>query len=296
MEYRNLLYFVRIAQEKNYSKASESLVVSQSALTRSVQSLERELSVTLINRSTHSFQLTDAGELLYKEGIKIVNAFDKLEQQMRHLSEKEVVTLFLGVPTVLNTLLASTLMEFRNQNFHKLDLQMVTEGSLLLSEKVLGERLDVSLIMKAQDDNRFDVYPIIMDRLVVVVPPDHPLSSVNMEISVSDLRKETFVLLDESFQIHASFMAMCKEAGFRPKIASKSSSWDYLAELVSVGAGITVFPRPILPIFGRNLKGIPIRGNHGLWEIVAITKKEKEVSDEILRLIRFLQDNYRTVL
>lgn len=296
MEYRNLYHFVHIAQEKNFSKAAEKILTSQSALTRSVQALEKEFNIILINRSTHYFQLTDAGEYLFKEGTKILNSFEKLENQMNRYSEDEKKILSLGVPTVLNTLLAPILMSFQNQNINRLRLNLIVEGSIPLSEKVMNESLDVSLIMKSFGDNRFDTYPVITDHLVVVVPPEHPLATMDIEIDIKDLRDETFVLLDETYQINASFMAMCREAGYSPKISTLSSNWDFLAQLVSSGGGITIFPNPILPIFGRHLKGIPIKGNHGLWQIVAITKRWEHIDNDLKNLIRFLQDNYQTTL
>ena len=65
---RRLQYFVAVARERNFTRAAERLHVAQPALSRQVKLLERELGVELLHRTTHEFELTEAGEFLLERG------------------------------------------------------------------------------------------------------------------------------------------------------------------------------------------------------------------------------------
>ncbi|MDF1505850.1 LysR family transcriptional regulator, partial [Roseisolibacter sp. H3M3-2] len=64
MELRHLRYFVAVAEEANVSRAAERLLVAQSALSRQLQDLERELGAPLFERLSRGVRLTPAGEAL----------------------------------------------------------------------------------------------------------------------------------------------------------------------------------------------------------------------------------------
>ncbi len=88
MEYRNLYHFIHVAQERNFTRAAKKILMSQSALSRSVQNLEDEFGLILIRRSTHFFELTPAGEYLLEQGIKIVNDFEQIEERMKEFANE----------------------------------------------------------------------------------------------------------------------------------------------------------------------------------------------------------------
>src|ERR1700742_1413176 len=78
MELRQLEHFVAVAEDESFTRAARRLGYVQSALSVSVQSLERELSVRLLDRTTHRVRLTDAGEALLPSARKAVAAADEI--------------------------------------------------------------------------------------------------------------------------------------------------------------------------------------------------------------------------
>src|SRR5699024_12644382 len=83
MELRQLKYFVTIAESKSYSTAAKSLFVTQPTLSWNIQKLEEELNDRLFFQSNQGVKLTEAGELLYEEGQKILASVESVVEKIQ---------------------------------------------------------------------------------------------------------------------------------------------------------------------------------------------------------------------
>jgi DNA-binding transcriptional LysR family regulator len=95
-ELRRLRYFLAVAGEQNFTRAAELLHVAQPALSRQVRQLERELGVELLHRTTHTFELTEAGRFLYERGPVLLDAADELWRLTTAYGTGERGTVSLG--------------------------------------------------------------------------------------------------------------------------------------------------------------------------------------------------------
>ncbi|WP_418482644.1 LysR family transcriptional regulator [Frisingicoccus sp.] len=293
MEYRQLYYFVCVCKEGNYSKAADKICVSQSVLTRAVQSLEKEFDVQLIKRSTRSFELTEIGNKFYERAEKVVSSFETLQTDMYEYADiYEGKRIRFGIPSVLNTIMAPFFVEFIQDDYLRFKMDFSVEGSRLLEQKVWEESLDVALVMqKPEIDDKFDVWPILSDKLAVIVRSDNELAQKE-EISIEELKDEYFVLIDPSYQLYENIIQMCKNVGFTPNIFQESPNWDYISSLVLLSQGVSILPRPIMEVADKQLVAIPLTGELAEWKIAAITKKGKKVSKSIKKLIKYIQRYY----
>ena len=80
---RRLQYFLAVARERNFTRAAEQLHIAQPALSRQVRLLEEELGVALLHRTTHAFELTEAGAFLLERGPAVLAAADELWRNAR---------------------------------------------------------------------------------------------------------------------------------------------------------------------------------------------------------------------
>ena len=110
MEFRQLQYFVAVAEEESFSRAAEKMNVSQPSLSKAIQSIEYEYGVTLVKRTTRSFKLTDAGELIFKQGEKLIDDYEQLKDKLSELSSDYMSEIRIGIPPVLNTIMASDML------------------------------------------------------------------------------------------------------------------------------------------------------------------------------------------
>ena len=85
---RRLQYFLAVARERNFTRAAEQLHVAQPALSRQVRLLEEELGVELLHRTTHSFELTEAGAFLLERGPAVLAARRRAVARRAHLRQR----------------------------------------------------------------------------------------------------------------------------------------------------------------------------------------------------------------
>lgn len=99
MEIRQLRYFIAVADTLNFSRAAESVYLSQSSLSRQIMELEKEVGVPLFNRSTRKVVLTDAGRALQISAKEFISRWEKLIPEARKLTSDSLrsPTLTLGV-------------------------------------------------------------------------------------------------------------------------------------------------------------------------------------------------------
>src|SRR3954453_3460894 len=83
METRELRYFVAVAEELHFGRAAERLGIAQPPLSRAIRQLERRLGVTLLERTSRSVAVTEAGAVLLREGRAALDAVDAADRRTR---------------------------------------------------------------------------------------------------------------------------------------------------------------------------------------------------------------------
>ncbi len=183
----DLIYFSTVASAGSLARASERLGVSQPALTKSMQRLERRFGVKLLSRSSRGIQVTDAGEAFLLRSRAISRELEVALQEARDVAGGQAGLLRLGAtPAAANialTALLPRLIEERPaarvnfvSGFSDALLDAVANSDVELALLPLPERLDPSL----------EMLHLLDDDYHVVVNDQHPLAALQ-SVSMSDL-------------------------------------------------------------------------------------------------------------
>lgn len=103
MTINQLQYYVEIVCQKSFTRAAESLFVSQSALSKSVRTLEQEFETELIDHSSKDFLLTPEGELFYEYARKILDFFNMQTRELHQRLHDMGGSLNIGIPPTSGT-------------------------------------------------------------------------------------------------------------------------------------------------------------------------------------------------
>ena len=104
--------FVTVADEKNITKASEKLHISQPAVSKHIKNLEKNFQIKLLNRTNHGIELTDEGNCIYNELREHVYALEKIYDKYKHVRD-----INLGIhATMLNKLFSKKISNYYQSN------------------------------------------------------------------------------------------------------------------------------------------------------------------------------------
>lgn len=141
--------FVEVAKEKNITRASEKLHISQPAVTRHIKNLENELNMVLFKR-TNGMELTEAGEKLFNE---ILPAIDKIvEVDKKYSSSNDII--LATYATMLSKVLSGAIAEFYSKN-KDAKIITITDNSKVLNNPLQNGDIDIAILRKF-DDKEYD--------------------------------------------------------------------------------------------------------------------------------------------
>ena len=96
MQLTNIRYVIAIAKEGSFTKAAESLYISQPALSQAIRRLEQEMKISIFIREKNKVSLTPAGEVLVEEGQKMLESERNIRHRIHELEELDTGKLFIG--------------------------------------------------------------------------------------------------------------------------------------------------------------------------------------------------------
>lgn len=292
MEIQQLKYFVEVVRQQSFTKAAAQLFVTQPMLTRSIKHLEEELDVRLIERTSKSFCLTDAGRILYERVQDFLLQYDDIFLTMADVRSVRVGQVRLSIPGVLLDVYFPLLLTRFHRHFPGIDISVVEEGSKLVAASVGSGRADLGMVMLPVDEPyRFESKPLISNVCQLAVSRHHPFARMS-SVHIRDLKDETILTFSETATLHDTFIRMCGEWGFAPRIAYKSLMTRFSLKMVGMQQCIAVLPLPILqPDLCEELVTVPLLPVIP-WEIAIIRRREGYRSFAANQLFSHICDHF----
>ncbi|MEQ4623477.1 LysR family transcriptional regulator [Providencia manganoxydans] len=241
MDVRSLRYFVEVVQFNGFSRAADSLFVTQPAISRSIKKLEQELGYKLLIREVDGVSLTDEGEILLIHAKQILEQFNQMNKALKEKSGPLEGVLHVGLPPVIaSTYFADIILAF-SQRYPLVELKIIELGTRKMMDAMLNGDVETAAVMLPLDDERFDLHVFSTDRLMLLVNEQHPLAQRHL-VKFIELLNEPFIFFSDDFRINELVTSACGLYGKKPIIAGRSSHLDLVTAMVRAGVGITLLP------------------------------------------------------
>ena len=258
---KQLAAFKAIVEQGNFHKAAEHLRVTQPTLSATIKSLENELDISLLKRTTRTITLTLSGRELYSHLSPI---FEKLQKAVASTRD---VALGRGGAVSIRYIdfamlgsLPEILAKFRKIN-PKVHVEIGFTSSSDQIEKVYNGRLDLGFILQNNTPLPKGVISKIISResLVAVLPHDHKFAS-RRSVDLVELSSEDFVMGDPMwFGFNELIIKLCIKRGFLPQTNQSAHLREELMSFVMAGLGVLIYPNCIVNTSRFGLKIVPIR-------------------------------------
>lgn len=212
-----LQYFVAVAHALNFTKAADACYVTQPALTRSINRLEKELGCALFERTTRSLKLTGAGKVCLREAEKILQQCTQLKLLVSEENFRQRLMLRVGYISY------SHLHHFKKrlaQEGELFDLDTVYDTLKNLEDQLSQGKLDIILHPQTgyKEIAGSRSFEMVRSGLYVMMSLSHPLSSQS-SVRMEQLRNEPFIAWDTEDMPGISWghTEICREYGFTPR-------------------------------------------------------------------------------
>lgn len=174
MELRQLRYFVAVARQRHFGRASATLRVAQPALSRQVAKLEAELGIRLLRRHAHGASLTAEGEVLLARAEALLAEADALAAEARLQQTEPQGTVTLGFSPSVAELFGGRLAALSLTRYPKVRLRITTAASPVLEAWIHEGRVDVAMLNGPTDPSRFLLTPLLEEPLCLIGLRDDP--------------------------------------------------------------------------------------------------------------------------
>lgn len=241
MEIIQLHYFKSVAQHENFTKAAATLHMTQSALSKSIAQLERELGFPLFDRIGSKIRLNQNGIFYLKRAIQILNLLTNTENEVREMVgiTRGVVNIAVSEAVFIKNIVRDYLLSHPDVRL-SCRLQSEEQMRTSLEEGLIDFAVTKSPILSA------DLFwqPIFEDYMTVLLPDGHPLADRN-KIHLEELSQEHFIISNMGYGMESHVTKLCATAGFTPYITYDGTGEDLAGMLVHDGLGIMITPYSI---------------------------------------------------
>jgi DNA-binding transcriptional LysR family regulator len=257
-EIGELQAFIAVAEKSSFRAAAESLFISQPALSRRIDKLEKDLNTRLLERTTRRVSLTDSGRQLLSHAQAVMDELTRAYQglEARATARASKVTIAC-IPSVANHLLPAVLKDFAISS-PGVRVKVIDESAQTVLDSVVRGQADFGLSFLGSQEAELDFFPIRMERYVAVVPASHALAR-RKTVAWRSLEDETLVSVSSSSGNRLIIDSAFAKSAKRPVIQYEINHVTGAINLVAAGLGIAIIPAlamegPQYP----HLKGIPL--------------------------------------
>lgn len=287
---RDLAAFVAAVEAGSVQEAAAVLMLTQSAATKRIQSLERALGSELLERSRHGVRPTAAGRLLYADAKEALAALERAERRVRHeTAQRDRVLAIAASHTIGDVLLPEWLAAFRTlASDVQPQVEVVNSPGVLA--RVRERAADVGFVEGTDDVAAFETLVVGVDEVVVVVAADHRWAR-RRTVRPAELAGEPFFGRETGSGTLAVAQQRLGERGvvLRPSLQMASSA---SLKLAIRGGGFTLLSRRAVEqeVAAGVLAALPVRGLDLHRELVAVRRRSARHARAGDRLWRWLDE------
>ena len=238
MNIQQLTYFQKTAQEESITKAAEDLYLSQPALSRAIGKLEEELGCELFHKSGRTIKLTEYGRALLAHSNVILDEMEQLKTEISQIRASSQKYVTIAAPSKL---MQSDLLEMIYRSDPEIKINLVDRRAKDRVSEFLRGEIDLYVSETPIEKESLATKTLLKEALGVMLSVKHRLAG-KAEISLTDLKPDTFVEYPKGRLIRDRVDEICSKHGFSPRQVIECETVIQAIPYIMTGRAITVFP------------------------------------------------------
>jgi DNA-binding transcriptional LysR family regulator len=239
---RRLQVFHTVARLLSFTKAAESLHMTQPAVTFQVRQLEEQFNTRLFDRTHNRISLTEAGQRVYEFADRIFELYAEMENAVRDMTGEISGMLVIGASTTIaEYMLPSLLGDFKKQ-YPDINVHLKVSNSDGIVSMVENNDIDLGVVEAPVLNKNLVVEECRKDRLVAIVPPQHALAS-QQSVAVKELLENAYIAREEGSGTREVIQEYLAELGLQVSdvhVSMELGSPEAIKGAVEAGMGISI--------------------------------------------------------
>ena len=240
---RRLQVFFTVGRLLSFTKAAESLHMTQPAVTFQVRQLEEYFNTRLFDRTHNKITLTEAGNHVYKYAEQIFSLYSEMENGVRNITGEVSGVLLLGASTTIAEYMLPALLGNFKKIYPEVTIRLKVSNSDGVVEMVENNEIDLGVVEAPVSNKNLVVERCTADKMVVVVPPGHKLST-RRTLSIEEVAKHPYICREEGSGTREVMLEALNEKMREDlNIVMELGSPEAVKGAVEAGMGVTIISR-----------------------------------------------------
>ena len=260
IELRHFRYFLALAEDLHFRKASERLFISQPGLSRQIKQMEEDLEIQLFIRHNRKVQLTQAGSYLKTEITKNLKNIEYVLNYAKLLQDGKLGGLKFGyVGSAMQEIIPNLLIQFKKE-YPDVQFGLKEMDNKKQIDSLLSQEIDIGFVRLDRVPRGLAIKPILKESFCLVLPKDHPIEITNFK-GLHQLKDEFFILFDPSYSpsYYEKVMQIFDDSGFTPIISHNTIHAASIYKLVENNFGLSIVPKSLQKGYNMNVKFIELK-------------------------------------
>lgn len=239
---RRLQVFHTVARLLSFTKAAETLHMTQPAVTFQVRQLEEHFNTRLFDRTHNRISLTEAGKRVYEYSDRIFELYTEMENAVREMTGDVSGVLMIGASTTIAEYMLPALLGDFKKKYPDVNVQLKVSNSDGIVHMVENNVIDLGVVESPVMNKNLVVEVCRMDQLVAVVSPQHPLSS-REKVGIDELLEYPYICREEGSGTREVISEYMNGRGVSPgqvNLTMELGSPEAIKGAVEAGMGVSI--------------------------------------------------------
>jgi len=239
---RRLQVFFTVARLLSFTKAAETLHMTQPAVTFQVRQLEEYFNTRLFDRTHNRINLTEAGSRVYGYADKIFELYTEMENAVREMTGEISGSLTIGASTTIAEYMLPSLLGDFKKRYPDINIHLKVSNTDGIVSMVENNTIDLGVVEAPVGNKNLVVERCRPDHLVAIVAPDHPEAERDT-LTYEDLIEYPFICREEGSgtrEVINEYLTLVSDGPDALKISMELGSPEAVKGAVEAGMGISV--------------------------------------------------------
>lgn len=248
MNTKQLQYILALSETLSFSQVAEKLGITQPALSKQIQHMEKELGVQLFDRKRNPLSLTPAGEYFVRNAKELLYMEDQLRKGLERFQTGEYGRLTIGATPFRSFYLMPELIKKIRARFPGIQVTLCEVSSSVLRKEAAEGKYDLAIVNLPIDTSVLNVVPLKPDVLVLAVHKSmadllpETQAGAPLEVDFSQVKQLPFVTLSPGQEMRQLLESLCAAADFYPNIAAEVIGVTTAWAMARAGVGAVLMP------------------------------------------------------